>query len=88
MPQHAETDAITGWIDTPTSEGIVGRVVRIQGWALASAGIAAVEVRVGARRFEARYGLLRTDVAEVHPGRDAAASSGFDVVVDMSEVPA
>jgi hypothetical protein len=88
MPQHAGTDAITGWIDTPTSEGIVGRVVRIQGWALASAGIAAVEVRVGARRFEARYGLLRTDVAEVHPARDAAASSGFDVVVDMSEVPA
>jgi hypothetical protein len=91
MPHHAaasETDAIVGWIDTPTSEGIVGHVVRIEGWALARAGIAAVEVRADARRFQARYGLLRTDVAEVHPGREAAERSGFDVVVDVSGSPA
>lgn len=91
MPQHAaamETDAIVGWIDTPTSEGTVGHVVRIEGWALATAGIAAVEVRVDAQRFEARYGLLRSDVAEVHPGREAAERSGFDVVVDVSGSPA
>jgi hypothetical protein len=84
----ARDAAILGWIDRPVSEGIVGPIVRIEGWALARAGVAAVEVRVDGHRIGARGGLPRADVAAAHADYQDAGHSGFEFTADLSAWPA
>ena len=92
MPQRASATpharTILGFIDAPESEGIVGPRVRLEGWALAAAGIRGVEVRIDAHRFAARCGLPRADVAAVHPGYPDGPNGGFAFDADLSAWPA
>jgi len=77
--RSASTEIETiGWVDEPASEGIVGPQIRVTGWALAPAGIRAVEVRLDGMTFAARFGLPRHDVAEVRPGYPDNPNGGFE----------
>ena len=84
---NAPSQAI-GWIDEPSSEGIVGPHVRVSGWALAPSRIRAVEIRIGATVFPARIGLPRHDVADVHPGYPDNPLGGFEFAGDLTAFPA
>ncbi len=73
-----------GWIDRPTDATIVGPKVQIDGWALAGAGVARVEVRLGAQAFPAAVGIARPDVAAANPGYPDSARAGFTFSGDFS----
>ena len=77
-----------GWVDEPAGEGILGARVRIAGWALSTAGIEAVEVRLDGMTFRARLGLPRHDVAAVRPGYPDNPHGGFEFTEDLSRHPA
>lgn len=82
---HAGT---IGNVETPTSEGVIGPEVKIAGWALDPAGIRAVEIRAGDRRFLATIGITRPDVARVHPDFPDSARAGFEFAGDFTSLPA
>jgi hypothetical protein len=77
-----------GYIDVPDAEAIVGPRATISGWALDPAGILAVEVRLDGRRFAARTGIARLDVAQARPGYPDAEHGGFEFVGDFTSHPA
>src|SRR6476646_3042911 len=77
-----------GWVDEPTSEGIVGPHIRVTGWALAAVGIKAVEIRLDGVPFAARVGLRRQDVAEVRPGYPDNPNGGFEFTASLAACPA
>jgi hypothetical protein len=76
-----------GYIDVPDAE-IVGPLATISGWALDPAGIRAVEVRLDGRRFAARRGIARLDVARAKPGYPDGENGGFEFVGDFASHPA
>ena len=82
-PSTAPAPAI-GWIDSPPGDTLVGPALAINGWALDRAGVAAVEVRVGARKFPATTGIARADVAQANPGYPDSARAGFSFTGDFS----
>jgi hypothetical protein len=56
--------------------------LEIAGWALARAGVAAIEIAIdGTPMATARYGVRRLDVRAAFPGWDNALSSGFLALV-------
>ena len=73
-----------GWIDRPAGDTVVGPVVTIDGWALDRAGVAAVEVRLDARKFPAATGIARPDVGQAHPGFPDSATAGFTFTGDFT----
>lgn len=75
-----------GWIDEPAGDTIVGPQVVLSGWALDEQGVRAVEMRIGARTFAARYGLPRPDVASVKPGFPDGAASGFHLEANVASI--
>lgn len=77
-----------GFIDAPASDSIVGPRVVVSGWALAAAGLRAVEGRIDGRAFAATIGLPRPDVARLHADLPDSASGGFHLDVDLSSIPA
>ncbi|MGE5168831.1 MAG: hypothetical protein ACM3JC_00525 [Rudaea sp.] len=85
VPEWGKT---IGWVDEPRSEGILSGALHVAGWALSTAGIRAVEVRIGARVLRARYGLPRHDVAAVRAGYPDNPRSGFALSEDLSGDPA
>src|SRR5438046_1941199 len=76
-PASAAASAPIGAVDAPSSEVIVGTAVHISGWALDTAGIRDVEIRVDGRRYATRYGIPRPDVAQSKSGYSDSAASGF-----------
>jgi hypothetical protein len=72
-----------GWLDEPREDTIAGPRVRLAGWALDSAGIKRVEVRIGGQRFEAQFGLPRADVSEARRGYPDSAAPGFRLDADV-----
>ena len=79
---------LIGWVDEPRSEGIVGRSVRIAGWALAARGLRGVELRFEDRVVRARRGLPRADVADARPGYPDNPNAGFEIVADLRDCDA
>ena len=79
---------VIGWIDEPAAEGIVGPLLCIRGWALAHAGVRAVQIRIDGHCIDARFGLAREDVAAVRPGYPDNPRGGFECVADLTEHPA
>jgi len=77
-----------GDIDVPLGEAMTGPRVALSGWALAPAGIRAVEVRLDGRAFAARLGIARPDVAQARPGIRGNATAGFEFTGDFSPYPA
>ncbi len=77
-----------GAIDAPTAEAIVGPRFVTSGWALDAAGMRSVEIRVDGKRFAAKYGLARPDVAVAAPGFPDAGTAGFEFEGDFSSYPA
>jgi len=77
-----------GYIDVPDAEAVVGPHATISGWALDPAGIRAVEVRLDDRRFAARTGIARLDVAQAKPGYPGGERGGFEFVGDFTPHPA
>jgi D-inositol-3-phosphate glycosyltransferase len=79
-----------GWLDAPAPDEVVpGQVVMVYGWALLGGRAPSlVEVRLdGHHPIRARTRLPRPDVAEVYPGYDDAAISGFMVRVPVDVPP-
>lgn len=72
-----------GWVDEPAAEGTLGTVFRARGWALDMGGIAAIEIRCNGTRLPARYGLVRSDVAAIHPAYPDGECCGFDFEFDL-----
>ena len=77
-----------GFVDAPAAESIRGPRVVVSGWALAAAGIRAVEGRIDGRAFAATVGLPRPDVAALHEGLPDRASAGFLLELDLAAIPA
>jgi hypothetical protein len=86
-PISSNEPVAIGWVDVPPYD-VVGPRVHVSGWALGASRISSVEVRVRARRYPARYGLPRDDVAAVHPGYPDNPNSGFECMFDVSDCPA
>ena len=82
------SNAPIGWLDAPESEGLIGPVFQVRGWALARAGIRAVEIRIGERAWCATLACPRPDVAEVYPAYPDNPNSGFECAVDVADHPA
>jgi ADP-heptose:LPS heptosyltransferase/GT2 family glycosyltransferase len=84
---QAAGKSITFVIDSPTVMG--GRatapalaMLTLTGWAIADAGVTAIEVWFDGRLVgEATRGLRREDIAAAHPDRDDALLSGFALAV-------
>lgn len=81
--QVPTTPALDGWLDEPVAESVIGTKLQLHGWALAKDGIARVEVRVGGKTYEARYGIVRDDVAQVRPGYVDNPRGGFEFTGDF-----
>ena len=73
----APQPAPSGWIDHPATEAIFSDTLFVDGWAIAPAGMRAVEVRMGTSAMIARYGLPRPDVGAAKPSAAGSANSGF-----------
>jgi len=73
-----------GWLDRPSAPTVVGPRLDVSGWALDRSGVAAVEVRIGSRRYAAAIGIARPDVAAAHPGYPDSAHAGFEFQGDFS----
>jgi hypothetical protein len=84
----ASSAAPEGAIDVPTAQAVVGPHVSLSGWALAPAGIRAVEVRVDSHAFPARIGISRPDVAQVKAQYADRARGGFEFTGDFTPYPA
>jgi hypothetical protein len=78
---------VTGWIDDPAGDTVVGPRVRISGWALAASGIRGVELHVGGQRLGGRIGIARDDIAAARPGYPDSARGGFEIDVDLAAQP-
>ena len=76
--------ATIGYVDAPAAEAVIGTAIRVRGWALDTAGIDRIEVRVGKSTLLARYGLSRADVAAVHPGYPDGSACGFEFEADLA----
>ncbi len=86
---EVETRRALGFIDTPLNDPIVASAIRIEGWALHSEGVRAVEVRVDGTVHRASYGFPRPDVARAWPAYPDAAAAGFIFACDFARsVPA
>ncbi len=77
-----------GVIDAPAGEAVVGPRVTFSGWALASAGMRGVEVRLDGRKYPATIGVARPDVAKVKPGLPDSTRAGYEFTGDFSTHPA
>jgi GT2 family glycosyltransferase len=67
------------------TEALVGTVLRVQGWALSSRGIAAVDVRLDEQEpLRAAYGGLRRDTGSAFRNIQKAENSGFVCDLDTS----
>jgi ADP-heptose:LPS heptosyltransferase/GT2 family glycosyltransferase len=67
--------ALGGMVESPIRGGL-----SVIGWAIADAGVEAVDVALDGRRVAtARYGLRRPDVAAAHPSREGSLLSGYAV---------
>lgn len=66
-----------GAVDDPTSELIIGSAVHVAGWALDSAGIRGVDIRLDGKPYAAKYGMARPDVAQVKRDYPDSAAAGF-----------
>jgi hypothetical protein len=88
LHSNAALQPVIGWLDEPAGEGIVGPHVRCTGWALASSGIRAVEIRLDGHAFKARIGIRRTDAAEAYPGYPDNAYGGFEFAGNVGAHPA
>jgi len=77
---------IIGSVDSPSSESIVGTVLEVNGWALASNGVQRVEVRVDGRAYDAAYGVRRPDILMAKPGYPDSASAGFSFRHDFDDL--
>lgn len=54
----------------------------LSGWVLDPDGVAEVAVVLdGRRRYTARYGVIRPDVAAAHPGQPDSAGAGFELIM-------
>ncbi len=84
----AAAEGPIGFVDAPASESIRGPRVVASGWAIATAGLRAVEGRIDGRAFAATTGLPRPDVATVHAALPGAGASGFRLEVDLATLPA
>ena len=73
-----------GWIDSPVADTIAGTAFATSGWALSRAGVRAVEIRIGDRRYPAKIGIARPDVAAVNPGYPDSAAAGFEFSGDFA----
>ncbi len=83
-PASSPSAPAIGWIDSPIGDTVVGPAVEVNGWALDRAGVAAVEVRLDARRFPATTGIARADVAQANPGYPDSSTAGFAFAGDFS----
>ncbi len=90
-PAPASTKAVEpggpapfGVIDAPAGEAVVGPRVTLSGWALASAGMRSVEIRLDDRKYPAIIGVARPDVAKVRPGLPDSTRAGYEFTGDFS----
>jgi hypothetical protein len=77
-----------GSVDAPASEVITGPRLSVSGWALDSAGVRAVEIRIAGQAYKARTGIARPDVAKAKPEVPNNANSGFEWQGDVVALPA
>ena len=86
QPTRAVPPGTVGSVDIPASEAVVATTLRVSGWALDPGGIKAVDVQMDGAAYPARYGLPRSDVAQVKPGYLQAETAGFEFAREFSSL--
>jgi hypothetical protein len=77
-----------GYIDYPEFQDYVGGMVTFRGWALDENGVNTVEILIDGNFVgNAQYGLIRTDVANVHPQFvSQSRTAGWAFTMDTSRL--
>ncbi|WP_303863963.1 Ig-like domain-containing protein [Alkalibaculum bacchi] len=76
------------YIDVPANnQKILNQSIRISGWALNSSGIKEVRILLDGNIVgNATIGIERTDVDKVYPGYPNGAKSGYEYMLDISQI--
>ena len=82
-PQLAAARDAAAVVEAPASESVLGAHVVVSGWAVHPQGIRGVEGRLDDRRYPARIGLARPDVAQARPGYPDSERAGFALELDL-----
>jgi len=71
------------WLDRPTDWDKPVSTLYISGWCVDRSGawIKGIRGRIGSRTFQGNFGMVRRDIATIHPNLAPALHSGFGVAV-------
>ncbi|HVF65695.1 MAG TPA: hypothetical protein VNE58_17045 [Casimicrobiaceae bacterium] len=75
-----------GNVESPASDAVAGTRIKLSGWALHATEIGGIEVRVADRRYPARIGIARQDVAQAHPTLPGKDDAGFEADIALSDI--
>jgi N-acetylmuramoyl-L-alanine amidase len=76
------------WVDTPSSGSAIKGETSIAGWAVNMSGINKVEIFMGDKFLgQATLGISYPAVDDVYPGYPTNRSSGFNFVLDTTQIP-
>ena len=75
-------------LEEPLPDGIHTGVGNLRGWAVATEGVAKIEIFVdGEYKFDAPYGGARRDVGQAFPEIEDANASGYSLAYNYSDLP-
>ena len=76
-----------GYLDTPANGAQISEITPVMGWALSEDGIESVSIYLDRRYvMEAKTGLSRPDVGQLHPQIPDAARSGWEADLKLDGV--
>ncbi|MCR9105799.1 MAG: Ig-like domain-containing protein [Gammaproteobacteria bacterium] len=76
-------------LEEPVDGAVMGGIGNLRGWAVSNDGVSRVEIFLdGEYAFDAPYGGLREDVADIFPAVNGAENSGFSLAYGYSNLSA
>ncbi len=84
QPAAQSSDPI-GSVTAPPGDALIGPTVTLAGWALDTAGIRGVEVRIDGQTFAARYGLPKPEGADAPAGYPDSGAPGFAITATLPD---
>jgi hypothetical protein len=77
-----------GYLDTPANGASISKITPVMGWALSEDGIEGVSIYLDRRyMMDAKTGLSRPDVGQLHPQIPGADKSGWEADLKLDGIP-
>ncbi|MFL6450182.1 MAG: hypothetical protein ACJ746_21260 [Bryobacteraceae bacterium] len=77
-----------GFMDVPVNGAVVQKITPVMGWAISEVGKEGVSIYVDRRYvMDAKTGLSRPDVKQVHPEVPGSENSGWEADLKLDRVP-